>query len=752
MGADRAVLVSDDARRRLGSRRRRRARSPGALERESADLVLFGQQSSDGDGAVLWAAVADRLRQAGRLAGRRAHGRGRLRSPGSARPSTATTSSRRRCRRSSPVSDAINEPRYPSLKGIMGAKTKPQETSSLGDRRRGRRLGGRGRARRRPCSTLGPPPARGDQVKIEDDGCGGAEDRRPRRREEAPVKSLVFLEHHGGELEKGRARRAREGGARSATAAGVVPRRGRAGLAAGAGAYGAGEGLRREATQLGAPLPQPRVDALATLVAEDGRRRRALRGVRARRRRRRRARRAPRRRPQLGPHRPVGRGRRARRQAAGARRHRARRRRLEGGAAARASSAPARSTRVEPGGRAEVEDVRRRRSRTSRRCATLVEQTHEESSGLSIEDADIIVAGGRGLGAPEGFTLLEELAAALGGAVAATRAVVDAGWYPYAAQVGQTGKTVSPKLYVACGHLRRDPAQGRHAGLGERSSRSTRTRTRRSSSSADLGVVGDLHQIVPKLTGARAGARRAERDGQRRSTSRPRSAPTRRSARRPIRATSGSRSASRSSAAGRRASPARSGSASCSRSTRTCASGSATCRSRCSRRASRPGSHLLSGAVDEPARAATLFRGRLTIADIPTYGEVPGEAVYVLTRRARVRIPPPPTMRNHGNFIVSRLASSAASSREQAEAARRGRPPGDVRDEAARRARPRGRRAHRRQGPRPRRRAAARLRAGHRRRRGRHGPRRGHAGLPHGRGDRPVRARTARTRRSGRSA
>ena len=81
----------------------------------------------------------------------------------------------------------------------------------------------------------------------------------------------------------------------------------------------------------------------------------------------------------------------------------------------------------------------------------MVEQAHEEPSGPSIEDADVIVAGGRGLGEPEGFALVEELAKALGGAVAATRAVVDAGWYPYAAQVGQTGKTVSPKLYIACG-------------------------------------------------------------------------------------------------------------------------------------------------------------------------------------------------------------------------------------------------------------------------------------------------------------
>ena len=61
------------------------------------------------------------------------------------------------------------------------------------------------------------------------------------------------------------------------------------------------------------------------------------------------------------------------------------------------------------------------------------------------------MAGGRGLGKAEGFELAEELAKALGGAVAATRAVVDAGWYPYSTQIGQTGKTVAPKLYLAAG-------------------------------------------------------------------------------------------------------------------------------------------------------------------------------------------------------------------------------------------------------------------------------------------------------------
>src|SRR5205823_10233901 len=101
-------------------------------------------------------------------------------------------------------------------------------------------------------------------------------------------------------------------------------------------------------------------------------------------------------------------------------------------------------------GDATVEDVDVELSSFSTR-ATVVQRGEQRGADVNIEDADILVAGGRGLGKAEGFKLAEDLAEALGGAVAATRAVVDAGWYPYAAQIGQTGKTVAPKLYLVAG-------------------------------------------------------------------------------------------------------------------------------------------------------------------------------------------------------------------------------------------------------------------------------------------------------------
>src|SRR5918912_2399172 len=102
------------------------------------------------------------------------------------------------------------------------------------------------------------------------------------------------------------------------------------------------------------------------------------------------------------------------------------------------------------GGDATVEDVDVELSDWSTK-AKMVQRGEQRGADVNIEDADILVAGGRGLGKAEGFELCEQLAEALGGAVAATRAVVDAGWYPYAAQIGQTGKTVAPKLYLAAG-------------------------------------------------------------------------------------------------------------------------------------------------------------------------------------------------------------------------------------------------------------------------------------------------------------
>src|SRR6185369_13908208 len=81
----------------------------------------------------------------------------------------------------------------------------------------------------------------------------------------------------------------------------------------------------------------------------------------------------------------------------------------------------------------------------------VVDQITEAAAALPIEEARIIVAGGRGVGGEDGFALVREIAAALGGAVGATRAAVDSGWIPYAQQIGQTGKIVKPQLYLALG-------------------------------------------------------------------------------------------------------------------------------------------------------------------------------------------------------------------------------------------------------------------------------------------------------------
>ena len=310
------------------------------------------------------------------------------------------------------------------------------------------------------------------------------------------MKSLVFLEHYHGELEKGGLGVLAKASSLG-DAVGVVLGPGAREAAAAAGAFGASAVYASEDEALSSPLPQARVDALAGLVEETGAdnvlfaasvlasdvaaalaaRLEAglnwdltdlvvadgeLVGKR----------------PALGDTVLADVGWKGTPRLA----------------LVRAGSLDP----VESGGSAEVQDFSPTFSDFSTR-AELVEQTQEESSGPSIEDADVIVAGGRGLGSPESFSLVEELAAALGGAVGATRAVVDAGWYPYPTQVGQTGKTVSPRLYVACGISGAIQHKVGMQGSG------TIVAINKDANApifdfCDLGVVGDLHQIVPKLT------------------------------------------------------------------------------------------------------------------------------------------------------------------------------------------------------------------------------------------------------------
>lgn len=310
------------------------------------------------------------------------------------------------------------------------------------------------------------------------------------------MSTLVFLEHHDGMIQKGALGVLARALALGGDVAGVLVGHGVAGVAAAAGSFGATKVYVVDAPAFEAPLPQPRVDALEAVVAASGAENilfaasvlaaDVAAGLSAR--------------LDAGLNWDVtdfaveGGQLVATRPALGDTVL------VTVGWTTTPRIALVRSGSFEPvetGGSATVHDVAVTVQDFST-GARMVEQAHEQASGPSIEDADVIVAGGRGLGTPDGFRLAEDLAAALGGAVAATRAVVDAGWYPYATQVGQTGKSVSPKLYLALGI-----SGAIQHKVGMQNSGTIVAINKDPNAPifdfADFGIVGDLNQIVPKL-------------------------------------------------------------------------------------------------------------------------------------------------------------------------------------------------------------------------------------------------------------
>jgi electron transfer flavoprotein alpha subunit len=311
------------------------------------------------------------------------------------------------------------------------------------------------------------------------------------------VATLVFLEHHEGELVRNSLGVLSKAAALGGDVAGVIAGSGVRDLAAQAGEHGAARVYVADDPALAAPLPQPRVDVLVSLVTDKGfdtvlfgqsvLAADLASGLAAR--------------LDAGLNWDLTDVRLEGSKLVGTRPALADSVVVDVGWTSEPRLALFRTAAFDPaptGGSAEVEEVAVSLQEHST-GAVMLEQAHAERSGPSIEDADVIVAGGRGLGKPEGFGMLEELAKTLGGAVAATRAVVDAGWYPYPSQVGQTGKTVSPKLYIACGI---SGAIQHKVGM---QASSTIVAINKDANApifefCDLGVVGDVNDIVPKLT------------------------------------------------------------------------------------------------------------------------------------------------------------------------------------------------------------------------------------------------------------